>query len=122
MYDGARTSVPSVSLEGVERSSSLLAPEGDDAGAQAGVWGEDAVVAVAVDAWGWNEASEGGEEFERGEHEQFAAVGRGPRRPVEDLPHKAGVAAGLVASVARSVCGWLGFGRFSTGMTQRRRL
>lgn len=73
---------------------------GDDARAQAGIGREDAVVAMAVDARGWDEAGECGEEFERGQHEQFAAVGRGPRRPVEDPSHGTRVAAGLVGPVA----------------------
>jgi hypothetical protein len=40
------------------------AAEGDDAGAEPGVGREDAVVAVAVDAGGRDEAGEGGEEIE----------------------------------------------------------
>jgi hypothetical protein len=54
---------------------------GDDASAQAGVGCEDAMVAVAVDARRGDEASERGEEVERGEDEQGAAVGCGARRP-----------------------------------------
>jgi hypothetical protein len=39
--------------------------EGRDALAQGGVGSEDSVVAVAVDAWRWDQAGEGGKEPER---------------------------------------------------------
>lgn len=74
---------------------------GDDARAQAGVRCEDAMVAVAVDARRRDEASERGEEVERREDEQGAAVGCGARRPVEDLSYAPGVGNGVVAAMAR---------------------
>ena len=70
------------------------------ASAQAGMGREDAVVTVAVDARRRDEASERGEEVERREDEQRAAVGCGARRPVEDLSHAPGVRNGVVAALA----------------------
>ena len=61
--------------------------EGDDAGAEPGVGREDAVVAVAVDAGRRDEAGEGGEEVERREGEDGAAVERGAWQVIEDLAH-----------------------------------
>jgi hypothetical protein len=54
-----------------------VAVEVDDPFAEAGVRGKDAVVAVAVDAWRWDQAAECGEKLE----------GREPReRAAEHLP------------------------------------
>jgi hypothetical protein len=63
------------------------AAEGDDAGAEPGVGRQHAVVAVAVDAGRRDEAGEGGEEVERREGEDGAAVERGAWQVIEDLAH-----------------------------------
>jgi hypothetical protein len=62
-----------------------VAAEIDHPLAQARVRGEDAVVAVAVDAWRWDEAAQRGEKLEGGEGEDGAAVAGGSRRQVYDL-------------------------------------
>jgi hypothetical protein len=48
-----------------------------DGGTEFGVRSQDAVVAVAVDTWGWYETSEPLEKLNRREHELGAAVGCG---------------------------------------------
>lgn len=69
-------------MQGGGRSGGSLAipfgtAQADDADPQARPGAEDAVVAVAVDAAWWDKAAEGGEELERQEREDRAAVGRG---------------------------------------------
>jgi len=61
------------------------AAECDDAGTEPGIGGEDAVVAVAMDAGRRDQAGEGGEELERGEGEDGATVGCGSGQVIEDL-------------------------------------
>ena len=63
------------------------AVQGHDAGPETRIGGEDAVVAVAVDAGRGDEAGKGGEELERREGEDRAAVGCGSRQVIEDLAH-----------------------------------
>lgn len=55
------------------------------AGAEPGVGGEDAVIAVAVDAGRRDEAGKSGEEVERREGDDGAAVGCGTGQVIEDL-------------------------------------
>jgi hypothetical protein len=78
----------------------VVAAEGDDAGAQGGVGGEDAVVAVTVDAGWQDEAGERCEKLERREGKEGAAVRGGPRRVVADLAY-----AGLAAAQRRGDAG-----------------
>jgi hypothetical protein len=62
------------------RRFGVVAAGMDHVRAQARFRGEDAVVAVAVDAWRWDEAAERGEKLEGGEGEGGAAVAGGSRR------------------------------------------
>jgi len=59
--------------------------EGDGGGAELGVGRQDAVVTVAMNAWGWDEPSDSLEEFEGGEPELDAPVEIGFGEPVEEL-------------------------------------
>ncbi len=69
----------------IARPRAVVAAEGDDLLAQSSVRGEDAVVAVAVDA-GWrDEAAQRSEKLEGREDEDGAAVAGGSRGVVEDL-------------------------------------
>jgi hypothetical protein len=58
--------------------------EGDDPLSQACVGGEDAVIAVAMDAGRRDEAAERLEEVEGREAEEIGTAGKRPSRPVED--------------------------------------
>jgi hypothetical protein len=77
----------------------LASPGGDEA-AQSGIGGEDAVVALAVDAGRRDEAGEGVEKFEGREREDGAPIGGGPGQAVDHTANVT-VTVGGVAVVGR---------------------
>ncbi len=69
----------------------VVASEGDDPGPEAGVRGEHAVVAVAVDPGRRDQAREGFEKLERREGEEGPAIGGGAGWLIEDPANAPGV-------------------------------
>jgi hypothetical protein len=69
---------------GVVRILRVFAPVPDDLFPPAGVGGEDAVVAVAVESWRRDQPGQAVEKLEGGQAERGAAVSRGTRQMVDE--------------------------------------